>query len=81
MPDIEDKASCFFRSDIPERQTQYQRGEGHLSRLEVHGSINKNVFYDQFCEVVPTAALMLCSKISLIFRAENNLCIQSYCGN
>lgn len=60
---------------------QYQGGEGHLSRLVVHVSINKNVFYDHFCEDLATAALILCHKTFFMFRTENNLYIQSYCGN
>lgn len=59
----------------------YQGVEGHLSRLVVCDSINKNVVYDQFCEVLPTAALILCYKTYFTFRTGNNLYIQSYCGN
>lgn len=53
-----------------------QGGEGHLSRLVVHGSTNKNVFYDQFCEVLPASAFILCNKTSFMFRRGNNLYIQ-----
>lgn len=59
----------------------HQGVEGHLSRLVVRDSINKNVVYDQFCEVLPTAALILCSNTYFTFRTGNDLYIQSYCGN